>query len=195
MRVNAMALIKCHECGNEVSTEARSCPRCGAPPKLNEASDQHSVAKTTKENSNSIGRAFAFFGILGVIAVVMVSCNTDSDAPKSPEPKSQASSKPAECAAADLKCLGDRAVISAGILCKSPIERLAKYSVRWTDGTFDMKFSRFRWLNQQTGTITLIGDKVEFQNGFGAFSPMVYECDLSSDRKTVLKVRISEGRL
>ncbi len=26
-----MALIKCPECGNEVSTVAASCPKCGAP--------------------------------------------------------------------------------------------------------------------------------------------------------------------
>ena len=25
-----MALIKCHECGNEVSTTAKACPKCGA---------------------------------------------------------------------------------------------------------------------------------------------------------------------
>ena len=29
-----MALIKCHECGAEISTEATACPRCGAKPKL-----------------------------------------------------------------------------------------------------------------------------------------------------------------
>jgi hypothetical protein len=28
-----MALIRCHECGNEVSTTARTCPKCGAKPK------------------------------------------------------------------------------------------------------------------------------------------------------------------
>lgn len=28
-----MALIKCHECGNDVSTEAAACPKCGAKPK------------------------------------------------------------------------------------------------------------------------------------------------------------------
>jgi hypothetical protein len=26
-----MALIKCKECGNEVSSDAKSCPKCGAP--------------------------------------------------------------------------------------------------------------------------------------------------------------------
>ncbi|MCL2656849.1 MAG: zinc ribbon domain-containing protein [Betaproteobacteria bacterium] len=25
-----MALVKCHECGNDVSTEAKTCPKCGA---------------------------------------------------------------------------------------------------------------------------------------------------------------------
>jgi hypothetical protein len=28
-----MALIKCHECGNEVSSEAETCPKCGVTPK------------------------------------------------------------------------------------------------------------------------------------------------------------------
>lgn len=27
-----MALIKCHECGSEVSAEAKACPKCGAKP-------------------------------------------------------------------------------------------------------------------------------------------------------------------
>ena len=28
-----MALIKCHECGKEVSTQAKKCPNCGVIPK------------------------------------------------------------------------------------------------------------------------------------------------------------------
>jgi len=30
-----MALVACKECGNQVSTEAASCPKCGAPPPKN----------------------------------------------------------------------------------------------------------------------------------------------------------------
>lgn len=26
-----MALIQCHECGNQVNDNARACPKCGAP--------------------------------------------------------------------------------------------------------------------------------------------------------------------
>ncbi len=72
---------------------------------------------------------------------------------------------------------------------------MAKHDVKWTDGTFEMKFSRFRWKNQSAGVITYVGDKAEFQNGFGAFSPVIYECDMASDNKTVLDVRVREGRL
>lgn len=28
-----MALIKCHECGSEISSEATTCPKCGVTPK------------------------------------------------------------------------------------------------------------------------------------------------------------------
>jgi hypothetical protein len=57
------------------------------------------------------------------------------------------------------------------------------------------KFSQFRWRDPIEGSITYIGDRAEFQNGFGAFGPVVYECDLAADEKTVLEVRVREGRL
>lgn len=28
-----MALVKCHECGSEISSEAKACPKCGAEPR------------------------------------------------------------------------------------------------------------------------------------------------------------------
>lgn len=47
-----MALIKCHECGNEVSTEAGKCPKCGVTPK----------------SQTNFGRAL--LTVIGAIAVV-----------------------------------------------------------------------------------------------------------------------------
>lgn len=87
-------------------------------------------------------------------------------------------------------------MIAAGVYCKAPIERLALHDVKWTDGFMDQKFSRFRWTDQVGGGITFVGDKAEFQNGFGAYTPMVYECDMAPDLKSVIAVRIDrEGRL
>lgn len=176
-----MALIKCRECGKDVSTEAAACPSCGAPvAQIAKAA----VAAKAKKHSNILGTFFLAI----VFAAVIATCSKDDKMEES---------KPAapECAKDDLQCNGDKAIVAASVYCKAPIERLALHSVRWTDGTFELKFSRFRWLDKEAGTLTMIGDKAEFQNGFGAFTPVTYECDLAADGKTVLDVRAREGRL
>ncbi len=95
----------------------------------------------------------------------------------------------------DLQCWGDKHSGSAGVYCKSDVEALAKYTSRWTDGWLEPKFSRFRWKNESTGSVTYIGDKIEFQNGFGAWQTHVYECDFDPLTKTVIDARASPGRL
>lgn len=85
--------------------------------------------------------------------------------------------------------------MAAGVYCKDSVEKLAQYSSRWTDGTFETKFSHFRWLNEEQATITFIGDKIEFQNGFGAYQTHTYECEFDPESKTILDVRASPGRL
>lgn len=85
--------------------------------------------------------------------------------------------------------------MAASVYCKASVERLAKYTSRWTDGTFETKFSRFRWLNKEQGTLTYIGDKIEFQNGFGAFQKHIYECDFNPANNQILDVRARPGQL
>lgn len=120
--------------------------------------------------------------------------SAESAAPNARAPEQSASKAP-ECDETDLQCLGDKGSVAAGVYCKRPVEMLAQYSVRWTDGMLDLKFDRFRWKDKDAGIITYIGDKAEFQNGFGAYMPVIYECDLDKSNKTVLDVRIREGRL
>ncbi|MEG0149272.1 hypothetical protein FSY45_08795 [Comamonas sp. Z1] len=95
----------------------------------------------------------------------------------------------------DISCIGDRKSYSAGRLCKPYIQSLAKYDIEWTDGLFDMKFDRFRWKNNSKKIITFIGDKVKFQNGFGAWSNMVYFCDIDIESNAVTGVSAQAGRL
>jgi len=48
-----MSLIKCHECSRLVSTEATSCPGCGAPPKFQApARRQESVREVRDDNDD-----------------------------------------------------------------------------------------------------------------------------------------------
>lgn len=95
----------------------------------------------------------------------------------------------------DLQCFGGKHQSHAGIICKKLVERLAKFQAEWTDGFLEAKFSHFRWKNKKTGVLTYIGDKVKFQNGFGAWQHMIYECDYDPQRNFVLDVRADPGRL
>lgn len=200
-----MALIKCNECGNQVSDQAVACPKCGAPvkqePTKNTEKQFVSVIQdgefvknkeAVKNQSSATG-----CGAILLIAIILAALSTifGSHSGTSGD-KSDSGTETSNCKSDDLQCLGGKGIASASAYCKDDIEKLALHSVRWTDGTFDMKFSQFRWHNKAKGEITYIGDKAEFQNGFGAFTPVTYACALSSDSKTVLDaVIVSEGRL
>lgn len=95
----------------------------------------------------------------------------------------------------DLHCWGDEAAVSGTYDCTQLIERMAKHDFEWTDGMLEPKFSHYRWRDPEAGTITLIGDKIKMQNGFGAWTHMTYECDFNPISDSVVDVRVAEGRL
>ena len=129
--------------------------------------------------------------VVGICALVVAAwiIGKSGDGAGSSAPKESA------CAAGDLQCLGDKGIVAAGLRCREPVERLALHDTKWTDGTLDTKFTRFRWRDKEASVITFVGDKLMFQNGFGAFSPMVHECDLRLSDNQVLGVRAEPGRL
>ncbi|MBR8654225.1 zinc ribbon domain-containing protein [Achromobacter sp. Marseille-Q0513] len=176
-----MALITCKECGKDVSDKAKTCAGCGAPVKL-------SIPKKKAHP--------ALVGIvaLGIIYFAFGGGKGGASKPAAPSAEGSRASA-ASCAAADLTCLGNAGVSAASVYCRREVEKLAKYDFKWTDGFLESKFDRFRWKDKNSGVITYLGDKVQFQNGFGAFTTVTYECDLAKDNKTVLDVRAKEGRL
>ena len=175
--------LKCKECGTEISDKAAACVKCGAPVA------KAVIAAPAKKSQFGCGSVIGTLGLLTLMIFVWMGATGDKTGTSAP-----AAAK-TQCAKDDLQCLGDLGVSYASAYCKDDIEHLATHSVKWTDGTFESKFSRFRWKDKPAGTITYIGDKAEFQNGFGAFNPVNYECDLAKDNKTVIDVRVSEGRL
>lgn len=95
----------------------------------------------------------------------------------------------------EISCWGEKATTAAMFSCPRHIERMARYDHEWTDGFLGVKFSHYRWRDIENGIVTVIGDSIKFQNGFGAWSNMIYECDINPETNAILDVRVSDGRL
>lgn len=184
-----MAMTKCKECGKEVSDKAKVCPHCGVKNPGVKASDM-------------------FIGAVTLVAIIWGAIwffSDDDDAvaeetaPARTEEEIAAfkAEKAAELATCkkDIQCWGDKNNVEAGIQCDEYVERLANYSFEWTDGWMEPKFSHFRWLNMDKGYVTYIGDKIKFQNGFGAWQQYTYECDFDPETNLVMDVRAAPGRI
>lgn len=102
--------------------------------------------------------------------------------------------KDAECRL-DLACWAEKRSLTAGLKCKEPIERLASYGVKWTDGALEPKMRSYKWADRSRGTVTYLGDRLQMQNAYGAWQNVVYECDYDIERNTVVDVRARPGRI
>lgn len=96
---------------------------------------------------------------------------------------------------ADRECWFKRTHIEADVECASHIERRAKYDYKWEDSFLTSRFSRYRWSDKSRHLLEYIGDKVKFQNGFGAWMPMTYRCVYDADTKSVVGLTVEDGRL
>lgn len=95
----------------------------------------------------------------------------------------------------DIQCWGDKNSSSAIIASRDSIERYAKYQFKWTDGFLEPKLSRCRWKDKSRLIVTYLGDKIMFQNGFGAWQNMIYQIDYDPINEKVLNIKVSNGRL
>lgn len=164
------------------------------------------MAKLTmnKDRGGKIQLAGAAIWVLSM-AMCGVGMMTDSRSTGVPAADRRAASAPAVSASApttasvqceiDLKCWAERHSAAATVRCDDAVERLAKYSHKWTDGFLEPKFSHFRWRERDKGTVTYIGDKIQFQNGFGALQNHIYECDFDPRLERVVDARARPGRL
>lgn len=110
--------------------------------------------------------------------------------------KARAALAAAEACKTELRCWAEKHIHLAAVKCRRHIERSAKYQAEWTGSWYEPTFSHYRWSsNSAAGRVTYIGDRVKFQNGFGAWSPMVYECVYNPAIEDVADVRVQAGRL
>jgi hypothetical protein len=179
-----MALIKCKECGNQISSDATACPNCGKP-----------VKKTSATAS----------GCLVVIVVVVVlgmigKCSGSDKAP-APAPSSAAPAAPAAPKAApnlnDAKALdeayGTEAFIRCGSEADDYLRQASRFAFKWDEmGFLDQKFDKYRSRVSLPGVLTMISEKASLQNGFGAYHRVELVCEYDTQAKKVLGYTIRE---
>lgn len=95
----------------------------------------------------------------------------------------------------DLKCWAKEHDSDAIFASELLIERFAKYEFEWTSGFMESKISRYAWKNKSRYTLSYFGDKIKFQNGFGAWQNMIYQIDYDPINEKLLNVSVSPGRL
>lgn len=101
----------------------------------------------------------------------------------------------AEACRSSASCWGEQHLVEATLRCRAEIPRLAAYTSRWTDGLLEFKFPLVRWHSRDDGILIYSGDKIEFQNGFGAWQNMVYECVFDTNTGYAIDVRAEPGRI
>jgi len=95
----------------------------------------------------------------------------------------------------DLKCWAKKHLLDATFASEDLIEKASTYQFEWTVSVFGSKFSHFKWHDKDKLSITYVGDKIKMQNGFSAWSNIIYEVDYDTINKKVLDIRMKRGRL
>jgi len=66
---------------------------------------------------------------------------------------------------------------SISLICAPEVEKLAKYDFEWIGGWAAPKFPNYVGKVKEPYVLTIVGDSIKFQNGFGAYKKTKYYCD------------------
>ena len=93
-------------------------------------------------------------------------------------------------------CWADHHLADAHYACRASLESLARYRSRWTTRPGERRFTRVVSVAEGGhGVIIYAGDRIELQNGFGAWQPHTYACAYDPERGTGLALSMQAGRL
>lgn len=164
-----MAMTKCKECKNAVSTKAKVCPFCGV-----------------KNPGFQWWQGLAGMVIFGVILYFIFGGDDKAEPSKTSAVK--------ECTSTDTQCLFDKYFVKASTPCRQLVEKSSKYDFEWTDGIVKPMFTQA--INKSAkNQLTYIGDRVKFTNGFNAKTTMTYACTYDWKANELVDFKISEGKL
>lgn len=167
-----MSLIKCHECGKEISDEAKTCPHCGVKPKT----------------GMGAGKAVLLtFFILIVISMVMGKISSENAATQ--EDTRRASLTPAQRAAEDAAKAKSKRIGEARYICQLTLEKSLN------DPDSAKLESSYKWYAEERkdGTI-LVQPTGRAKNAFGAYINGTWNCLTKRDGENVRFLSLKQIR-
>ena len=94
-----------------------------------------------------------------------------------------------------LQCWGEKHSLRATYASKKLIEKHATYDFEWTDGWLGSKISKMQWKDKNKLTLIYFGDKIKFQNKFGAWQNMIYRIEYDPINEKLISLKVDSGRL
>jgi hypothetical protein len=216
-----MALVKCRECGHEVSDQAEACPHCGIknpgqPTGVTpQADEKPSRVQTPKKKGNGCLTVIGVFFVI-IVVVVAIGNNTGSSSstngPISSTPQSSSPSSgnvppshpppPAPTCSTDWRACKDNADLVNNSLrwgdvqaaCQTAVDNDVQYGEpKWPGFMSGGAFGSFFNGNDyvSTGKVIAIEPNVQIENGFGAMVHSTVHCQYDLNSKTVLGVSIN----
>lgn len=170
-------MTKCKECGEGVSNKAPKCPHCGI-----------------KKPGFNLKERIGGFSLIGMFFLALWAFGPESQNPQNEVSQNENIQNNESCME-DIKCWGEKYSFKAGIECAVQIPKLTNFETKWINGFIEPKFSHFRWKDPDEKVVTYIGDKILFQNSYGAWQNYRYECDFDTKKEAVINVRANPGRL
>lgn len=167
-----MPLTTCKACHGQVSSDAKTCPHCGKP------------LDTADRIAHAIPGVLTGLAVLYFISL----CSGPARAPPTPPNREEV----AACRA-DIKCTGERNAIFASFACQREMEAQAKYAARWPDDHPSWFYNE--WRDAEKSAIVYLGDRLQLQNGFGAWENYIYSCTYDPDSDHVIEVFLAAGRI
>jgi hypothetical protein len=182
-----MALIKCPDCGSQVSSSALACPSCGCP---------IANAKTAQKPKRHAGLTL-FVVIFGIGLLVHWLGGKRESYVNIQLPQSKAASVETKktCSPDDAECAFLASAGEATVDCQQLIEAKSEHTVKWDSSLGKQVFAYKGWNSNQHKELSLIGDAVKFQDDHGAWTPMSYACtfDLASRKATSVHVFVAHA--
>lgn len=90
----------------------------------------------------------------------------------------------------NLHCWAEQHMFDAAKVCGKKIQAQAQYNYRWTNSTFEPKFSSYSWKNKKSGSIVYFGDRIEFQNGMNVWQSYSYKCSYQPSNNRAFDIEL-----